>query len=67
MRSIGSRKIKMIKALVAAVMNRETYVSIYDITEVVERQIPLEVYDIWEGAHSEIQNIIQDEVMARCA
>ena len=63
MRSIGSKNIKLVKKLVHDIIQQEKYISIYDISEVVTRKLPSSVFETHESAYSEIQNIINDEVM----
>ena len=60
MRSIGKRNIKKLRAMVIREM---PIVDSENVEERVERKIPEEWYDIWEGAGSEIDMIIFDTIM----
>ena len=62
MRSIGKRNINFIKNLVRKEKSDPNW-SRADIEENVMSAIPDEMFDLWEGAYTEIQRIIIDAIM----
>ena len=68
MRSIGVRNINMIKKMVAYEIKWAKTAHPFDnisysgITQTVKERIPPSVYGIWEGAFTQIENIISDEL-----
>ena len=61
MRSIGARNIAIVKKLTKRLS--VTNVGVKSITSEVISALPEEMFDTWEGAYSQIENIIHDTVM----
>jgi len=57
MRSIGKVKIKKLRQIVQDEMKKNPHIT----CNMIIHTLPPEWFDIWEGAHSEITNIILDE------
>lgn len=67
MRSIGKRNIKKLVAIVKDEYNKKDLFggSAYfgqNLRTQIESRIPEEWYDIWESAHNEIHNIVDDTI-----
>jgi hypothetical protein len=68
MRSIGKKNIKIVKAKTAEALRKRkdftgsvgTYAGI---NEEIKTEIPCEFWDLWEGADSEINRIINDFII----
>ena len=70
MRSIGAKNINMIKKMIGYEIKRSytfspfTSVDYSAVKAEVMSRIPDSVFDTWESAHAQINNIIDDELSA---
>lgn len=67
MRSIGKIKIKKLKTIINNEFNKAknkpfTSGLTSDLNHEILDQVPLEWFNTWESAHTEIHNIIDDEI-----
>lgn len=64
MRSIGKIKIRKLKAICKGKISQYAPLSMnsYQCAEDIKANIPEEWFDTWEGAWSEIQRLIDDEI-----
>ena len=61
MRTIGAKNKRLVKVLVNKA-KRKGLEGIKEITEYVIERLPEQVFDTWEGAYAEIENLISDLV-----
>lgn len=67
MRSIGAKNIKLVKKIVQEEMKKSNGLGRPDyngVRDSVLEKIPDNVFESWEMAHSEIDRIIHDEIIA---
>jgi hypothetical protein len=67
MRSIGAKYIKLVKKLTQEEMKKANGLGCPDyngVRDSVLEKIPNNVFESWESANSEIERIIEDEIMA---
>jgi hypothetical protein len=61
MRSIGKKNITLVKNLTRKVLADKTFAG--NVRLEVLGKLPDSLWDTWEGAHSEIERIINDTIM----